>query len=141
VPAAVSEGELRNHLDLSQTTGKVTFLVLLPMGLVHNRNIQGRIPLHDIRPIEIFMCSVVMRQGYNEGRTAAYFFCLLAEYSQFAGFTWISQYVSSQALRSCLSHDLIAAFRSKASRILLSLNCFHRIFCPLLEGNADVVGT
>uniref|UniRef100_A0A0W0FLE9 Small COPII coat GTPase SAR1 n=1 Tax=Moniliophthora roreri TaxID=221103 RepID=A0A0W0FLE9_MONRR len=48
-PGAVSEEELRHHLGLYQTTGK------------------GKVPLNDIRPIEIFMCSVVQRQGYGEG--------------------------------------------------------------------------
>ncbi|KAF8506174.1 ADP-ribosylation factor family-domain-containing protein [Hysterangium stoloniferum] len=56
-PTAVSEEELRHHLGLYQTTGK------------------GKVPLKDIRPIEIFMCSVVQRQGYGEG------------------FRWLSQYV------------------------------------------------
>ena len=57
-PGAVSEEDLRQSLGLWQTTGK------------------GKVPLKDIRPIEVFMCSVVMRQGYGEG------------------FRWISQYVS-----------------------------------------------
>ncbi|CEG66895.1 Putative Small COPII coat GTPase [Rhizopus microsporus] len=56
-PGAVSEDTLRQELGLFQTTGK------------------GKVPLTDIRPIEVFMCSVVMRQGYGEG------------------FRWISQYV------------------------------------------------
>ncbi|PIL24221.1 hypothetical protein GSI_13974 [Ganoderma sinense ZZ0214-1] len=56
-PGAVSEDELRHQLGLYQTTGK------------------GKVPLNDIRPIEIFMCSVVQRQGYGEG------------------FRWLSQYV------------------------------------------------
>ncbi|KAJ7685850.1 ADP-ribosylation factor family-domain-containing protein [Mycena rosella] len=54
---AVSEEELRHHIGLYQTTGK------------------GKKRLEGTRPIEIFMCSVVQRQGYGEG------------------FRWVSQYV------------------------------------------------
>jgi len=56
-PNAVSEDQLRHELGLYQTTGK------------------GKVPLEGIRPVEIFMCSVVMRQGYGEG------------------IRWLSQYV------------------------------------------------
>jgi len=56
-PGAVSEEILRQSLGLYQTTGK------------------GKVPLQDIRPIEVFMCSVVMKQGYGDG------------------FLWLSQYM------------------------------------------------
>ncbi|RKO90469.1 GTP-binding protein sar1, partial [Blyttiomyces helicus] len=48
-PGAVSEDQLRSALGLLQTTGK------------------GKVPLKDIRPIEVFMCSIVMKQGYGDG--------------------------------------------------------------------------
>nr|XP_033799737.1 GTP-binding protein SAR1a [Geotrypetes seraphini]XP_033799738.1 GTP-binding protein SAR1a [Geotrypetes seraphini]XP_033799739.1 GTP-binding protein SAR1a [Geotrypetes seraphini]XP_033799740.1 GTP-binding protein SAR1a [Geotrypetes seraphini]XP_033799742.1 GTP-binding protein SAR1a [Geotrypetes seraphini] len=57
---AISEEKLREVFGLyGQTTGK------------------GNMPLKDlnIRPMEVFMCSVVMRQGYGEG------------------FRWLSQYI------------------------------------------------
>lgn len=59
-PGALSEDELRTYFGLlGQTTGK------------------GTVPLKDLqrRPVEVFMCSVLKRQGYGEG------------------FRWLSQYL------------------------------------------------
>jgi len=62
VPGAISEDHLRHALGLWQTTGK------------------GKVPLRDIRPIELFMCSIVQKMGYGEG------------------FRWVAQYVSTRSL-------------------------------------------
>lgn len=53
LPTAVSEEELRYHLGLTQTTGK-------------GRNVASSLP-RDIRPIEVYMCSVVRKMGYGDG--------------------------------------------------------------------------
>ncbi|WOL10283.1 hypothetical protein Cni_G19038 [Canna indica] len=60
IPYAASEEELRYHLGLSNfTTGK------------------GKVNLADtnVRPLEVFMCSIVRKMGYGEG------------------FRWMSQYI------------------------------------------------
>ncbi|GJQ11768.1 hypothetical protein GpartN1_g3559.t1 [Galdieria partita] len=58
VPQAASEEELRTALGVHHlTTGK------------------GTNPVKDVRPIEVFMCSVVRKMGYGEG------------------FRWLSQYL------------------------------------------------
>lgn len=60
IPYAASEEELRYHLGLSNfTTGK------------------GKVNLGDsnVRPLEVFMCSVVRKMGYGDG------------------FKWVSQYI------------------------------------------------
>lgn len=59
-PGAASEDELRNYFGLYQlTTGK---------GKVNRSDLPGR-------PLELFMCSVLKRQGYGEG------------------FRWLAQYI------------------------------------------------
>eukprot|EP00028_Trichosphaerium_sp_Am-I-7-wt_P015304 CAMPEP_0168510330 /NCGR_PEP_ID=MMETSP0405-20121227/1384_1 /TAXON_ID=498012 /ORGANISM="Trichosphaerium sp, Strain Am-I-7 wt" /LENGTH=136 /DNA_ID=CAMNT_0008528113 /DNA_START=649 /DNA_END=1059 /DNA_ORIENTATION=+ len=59
LPEAVSEIDLRGNLGLRQTFGKGT----------------GGSKDSGVRPIEVFMCSVVKRQGYKEG------------------FQWLSQFI------------------------------------------------
>ncbi|KAL7716744.1 GTP-binding protein SAR2 [Entamoeba marina] len=49
LPGSVSEPELREVMGLTHTTGK------------------GNVPCEGIRPIEVFMTSIVNRQGYAEG--------------------------------------------------------------------------
>eukprot|EP01121_Diplochlamys_sp_Union-15-3_P021677 TRINITY_DN88_c0_g1_i1.p1 TRINITY_DN88_c0_g1~~TRINITY_DN88_c0_g1_i1.p1 ORF type:complete len:192 (-),score=20.66 TRINITY_DN88_c0_g1_i1:81-656(-) len=56
---AVSEEQLRSALGLSQTFGKTTSASLAK----------------EVRPIEVFMCSIVRRQGFKEG------------------FQWLSQFI------------------------------------------------
>ncbi|KYR01223.1 GTP-binding protein Sar1A [Tieghemostelium lacteum] len=58
IPGTPSEEKFRAALGLQQTTGK------------------GKVPLNGVRPIEVFMCSVVKKFGYAEG------------------FRWISQYIN-----------------------------------------------
>ena len=59
-PDAVSEEELRYYFDLQSTTGK------------------GKIPRSELRtrPLELFMCSILKRQGYGEA------------------FHWLAQYMN-----------------------------------------------
>uniref|UniRef100_A0A7S4NGR5 Small COPII coat GTPase SAR1 n=1 Tax=Paramoeba aestuarina TaxID=180227 RepID=A0A7S4NGR5_9EUKA len=57
LPGACSEDELRYHLGLQHTTGK-----------------GGNVP-SEIRPLEVFMCSIVRKSGYGDG------------------FRWISQFI------------------------------------------------
>jgi GTP-binding protein SAR1 len=58
IPNAASEEEMRQWLGLTYTTGK------------------GKVSLDGkMRPVEVFMCSVVKRQGYGEA------------------FRWVAQYI------------------------------------------------
>ena len=74
-PDAVSEDELRHQLGLYQTTGK------------------GKVPLEGIRPIELFMCSVVMRQGECLFLVRLRLRLLIVVSGYGEGIRWLSQYV------------------------------------------------
>ena len=71
-PSAVSEDQLRHELGLYQTS---KLIQATPKHTLTDTAGKGKVPLEGIRPIEVFMCSVVMRQGYGEG------------------IRWLSQYV------------------------------------------------
>ena len=58
---ACGEDELRGYLGLQHTTGKV--MEILNIFAMIDFSFKGRPVSSDIRPIEVFMCSVKMRQG------------------------------------------------------------------------------
>jgi GTP-binding protein SAR1 len=71
IPRAMSEDELRVALGLHNlTTGK------------------GNVELKDIRPIEVFMCSIVNKQGYGDGKQITKTIS-----NRFSGIRWLSQYL------------------------------------------------
>jgi hypothetical protein len=53
LPAAASEGEIRHAMGLLETVGK-----------------EGKVDT-GIRPVEVFMCSILRRTGYGDGASVA----------------------------------------------------------------------
>ena len=101
-PGAVSEDHLRHALGLWQTTGK------------------GKVPLRDIRPIELFMCSVVQKMGYGEG------------------FRWVAQYVSARSsLLSCTVRIILISLFVRFERP--SKSAVHKFGCSLAAVDAALV--
>jgi GTP-binding protein SAR1 len=52
IPGAASEGEIRHAMGLLETSGK-----------------EGKVD-SGIRPTEVFMCSIVRRTGYGDGKAS-----------------------------------------------------------------------
>ena len=56
---------LGNKIDLGRAASEDELRVEL--GLHHQTTGKGKVQLNGIRPMELFMCSVVKRSGYGEG--------------------------------------------------------------------------
>ena len=64
-------------LPIGHPLGLQLFQLRLQLGLANYTTGKGKVDLRDagVRPIEVFMCSVVRRMGYGDG------------------FRWVSQYI------------------------------------------------